>query len=428
MPNTRIFLSSTCYDLPRERNAIEKILFSLGHEPVLSEKGRVRFHPDRDTHTSCLDEVSTKSDFLVGILHTRIGGAIFTETFKRHIKVDVLKSKSSYAEYFNKETIYSITHCEILKAVERGIPRLIFVHKSVVDQRYKYEQLVKTHKGKPFKHPYSREMISIFNFIKYINNLEVGNAVYEYKTIKELRANILNLLSQQFQSALEDRENNRINQPLHILPQNNSLFSKRIFEKLKSDYSRQVATHAAENKIIFDKKGGCHYFLKVTIKPKTDYELYYFKADADKDITRADVLRFRNVNDTSGGSYIGYIEENILHLFLFNRAKKNKQFTIELEVKFKEYANNLLDQGSTSLIRGMSDKSKKYEKLYQKFIFPKDAFKNIKLFCHEIPGNKNYNMELPRSIKKDEIHFELNLSGRSLVHTKDPIVRIEMSM
>ena len=222
MPATRIFLSSTCYDLGRERNAIEKSLHLFGHTPILSNKNNIHYNPDKHTHDSCLEEVSTRSDILIGVLHSRKGSLIYSEAFKKHINIDLLKSISRYPKYFDNPTTYSITQCEILKAIEIGIPYMIFVHKSVIDQRHIYENWIKgkrNTKVKVNKKTFTSEMISIFNFIKYINHLDSGNAIYPYSSIIDLRKQLTQNLSYELKARLDERLGQKALMQSKIIPE-----------------------------------------------------------------------------------------------------------------------------------------------------------------------------------------------------------------
>ncbi len=46
MNNTRIFVSSTCYDLAAIRESIREMILDLGHEPLLSEYPSFPVSPD----------------------------------------------------------------------------------------------------------------------------------------------------------------------------------------------------------------------------------------------------------------------------------------------------------------------------------------------------------------------------------------------
>lgn len=87
---TRVFVSSTCYDLVDLRSEVEVHLREMGFAPVLSESATSHFEvmPDEDSIRSCLVNVE-KSDVFICILSQRYGtplGPAFENVSATHLE------------------------------------------------------------------------------------------------------------------------------------------------------------------------------------------------------------------------------------------------------------------------------------------------------------------------------------------------------
>ncbi|MBX7210407.1 MAG: DUF4062 domain-containing protein [Verrucomicrobiaceae bacterium] len=107
MNRTRIFVSSTCYDLGPVRENLRELILSLGHEPVLSEYASFPVNPSESAIANCRRNVKEKTDVLVLI----VGGSRGT--------LDVHSGKP-------------IVNLEFEEAVAAGLPVFVFVRKSVM--------------------------------------------------------------------------------------------------------------------------------------------------------------------------------------------------------------------------------------------------------------------------------------------------------
>ena len=68
MSKTRIFVSSTCYDLSAVREDLRAHLVALGHEPLLSEYPSFPIDPDDTTVGNCKRNVQQNTDILLLIV------------------------------------------------------------------------------------------------------------------------------------------------------------------------------------------------------------------------------------------------------------------------------------------------------------------------------------------------------------------------
>jgi len=106
MSKTRIFLSSTCYDLAAVREALRDHILQLGHEPVLSEYPSFPVNPEATAIENCKTNVERNCDILILIVGGRRGA-------------------------LDPESGRSVTNAEYDRAWERGIPCFVFVNRSV---------------------------------------------------------------------------------------------------------------------------------------------------------------------------------------------------------------------------------------------------------------------------------------------------------
>lgn len=58
----KVFVSSTCYDLHRQRRTLRDFIANLGHEAILSDYGDVLYDPRVHTHANCVEAVA-EADF-----------------------------------------------------------------------------------------------------------------------------------------------------------------------------------------------------------------------------------------------------------------------------------------------------------------------------------------------------------------------------
>lgn len=115
MDKTRVFVSSTCYDLSQIRKDLEQFIFSMGYQPVLSDSRDTSIPPGLDPIETCKWLVRS-SDILVLVIGGRYGST-------------------------DQESGKSITNIEFDTAFEVGMPIYIFVDDEVWAKRLTYRQL-----------------------------------------------------------------------------------------------------------------------------------------------------------------------------------------------------------------------------------------------------------------------------------------------
>lgn len=106
MGKTRVFISSTCYDLSQIRQDLKDSILAMGHVPVMSENKDFPVNPLASTQENCVEAVKNEADIFVLVIGNRYG--------------------------FRLESGQSITNIEFLTAVQKGIPIYTFTLKSML--------------------------------------------------------------------------------------------------------------------------------------------------------------------------------------------------------------------------------------------------------------------------------------------------------
>jgi len=107
MSKTRIFVSSTCYDLAPVREDLRNHIIQLGHDPILSEYPSFPINPDDTAITNCTKNVRTNTDVLLLI----VGG-----------------NRGS----IDPQSGRSVTNLEYETARQHGIPCFVFVNQALL--------------------------------------------------------------------------------------------------------------------------------------------------------------------------------------------------------------------------------------------------------------------------------------------------------
>lgn len=209
MAGTKVFISSTCYDLSVLRAELRNFVLSLGHEPVMSEYADVLYDPRIHTHTSCVNEVSN-CDIMVVIIGSRFGGASVPQALDS-IDSAMLQELSKDPSFITQDKPISITQLEVLKAIESNIPIYTFVEKKVYYEHEVYEK----NKDKPeviknivFPAIEKRETAPyIFGFLNYIRLRKTGNQFFQFERLQDIEDVLKKQWSAYFQRLLYEQRN-----------------------------------------------------------------------------------------------------------------------------------------------------------------------------------------------------------------------------
>jgi hypothetical protein len=107
MAKTRIFVSSTCYDLAAVREDLRRFILQLGHEPLLSEDLSFPVNPSETAIANCKKNVEANSDVLVLIVGGRRGS-------------------------LDPDSGKSVTNLEYDTARARGVPCFVYISHAVL--------------------------------------------------------------------------------------------------------------------------------------------------------------------------------------------------------------------------------------------------------------------------------------------------------
>ena len=106
MGKTKIFISSTCFDLSQIRKDLKEGIEAIGHIPILSENKDFPINPELSSVENCIEAVRKEADIFILIIGGRYG-----------YKLDSGKS---------------ITNTEFITALAKGIPIYTFTLKSII--------------------------------------------------------------------------------------------------------------------------------------------------------------------------------------------------------------------------------------------------------------------------------------------------------
>lgn len=175
MSKLKVFVSSTCYDLESERKKLREFIEKMGYESVFSEYNEVFYSPDEHTHVSCVKAVDD-CDFFVYLIGGRFGGTAVNEVN------DLLPNRKDY-----KGDKISITQAECLRAIQKNIPRFVFIKKDVLADHYTYNKA----KGKV--DPNNLKSIEkadtakyVFDFFDFLRKTKTNNAYLTFETVDDI--------------------------------------------------------------------------------------------------------------------------------------------------------------------------------------------------------------------------------------------------
>lgn len=232
MAGLKFFVSSTCYDLSEERNQLRNLIKNLGHEPILSDHNEILYDYDEHTHLSCVREIPN-ADIVILIIGSRYGGKAINETtklinfeeiqkqihgdslniedifsrIKEEKKLEKSKEAESNALYKAKSIGFSITHFEILKAIEQHIPIYVFIKDKVANF---YDFFIQNKDNNPeltFPEFSTYETKYLAEFISILKRRRTNNSIFEFNSYLDIETQLKQQLALKFRSLLINERN-----------------------------------------------------------------------------------------------------------------------------------------------------------------------------------------------------------------------------
>ncbi len=293
MAGTKVFISSTCYDLSVLRAELRNFILSLGHEPIMSECADVVYDPRIHTHTSCVNEV-INCDIMIVIIGSRFGGKSVPEAIS---KVDLaeLERSSKDSTTISKKSNISITQLEVLKALENNIPVYTFVEKKVYYEHDVYEK----NKNNPeviknmiFPAIEKQESAPyIFDFLNFIRLKSAGNYFFQFERLQDIEEILMKQWSGYFQRLLsEQRHQNEESKQIDRLNEQFEDLKTAILTSIDNLDQREIANGIVRYRRLIDILLG----LKFTQNTLCNSNCNFMELLKEQDIM--DILDFNEIS------------------------------------------------------------------------------------------------------------------------------------
>ena len=169
---TKIFVSSTCFDLAVLRENLGHAITNLGHDPLLSEYRSFPVDPDVTTIQNCKKNIRESTNIFVLI----IGGA-----------------RGS----IDRESKKTITNLEYETARQMGVPIFVFVKKDVLGLMPMWKSNPEADFNPAVDHS------EVFSFVERIQN--ENRWIFPFESSQELQEILVNQLSFLFSSLLKQK-------------------------------------------------------------------------------------------------------------------------------------------------------------------------------------------------------------------------------
>jgi hypothetical protein len=221
---------AACYDLLEERTQVRNLLINLGHDPILSDHSDVYYDNFEHTHVSCIRQISN-ADMVILLIGNRYGGVAIDEAYKE-INLDLIQERlnakiklkdlvsemkersiSSSEAHEKDNTLkkikygFSITHFEILRAIQEDIPIYVFIK----DKVWNFNELYTLNKDKieDLNIPSIDKNHSkyLFEFIEILKNRKVGNSIQPYSNFLDIEKSLKKQLAEKLKTLMDDRKN-----------------------------------------------------------------------------------------------------------------------------------------------------------------------------------------------------------------------------
>lgn len=206
MPQMRVFLSSTAYDLGMVRGQLGAFITGLGHQVVMSEYSGVLYDPKVHTHKACIQELAT-CDAVVMIIGSRWGSVAKPEFIDEIAAEGQLDDATGALTDALEKGNVSVTQLEALTAFNRGIPMFVFVERSVRAEARFFEVNQELANSGELRLPTMgdpRAAKYIFDFLRYVEARTSGNAVTEFDSIEGIQRHLKNQWSAWLQRLLNE--------------------------------------------------------------------------------------------------------------------------------------------------------------------------------------------------------------------------------
>lgn len=331
MAGTKIFVSSTCYDLSVLRAELRNFILSLGHEPIMSDYADILYDPRIHTHTSCVNEV-VNCDMMVVIIGSRFGGASVPQALEQ-VDLSKLKESSNGSSTINENTKVSITQLEVLKAIESNIPIYTFIDKKVYYEHEVYEK----NKKKPeiikqivFPAIEKQDTAQyIFDFINFIRLRTSGNQIFQFERLQDIEDVLKKQWSGYFQKLLNEQRTRRETsiQITHLNEQFEDL-KTAIITSIQNVDQREVA-----NGIVRYRKLS-EYLYGINCEKSF---LCSFTGDMDKLLKEKKIVDIRDFVSESNERWIYPRTVFILENGTFFYSRMTKDFFLSLENDWNEF-------------------------------------------------------------------------------------------
>jgi len=188
MAATRVFVSSTYYDLKHIRSSMEVFVESLGYDAVLSEKGAIAYSPDQALDESCYREVKN-CEIYVLIIGGRYGSEV-SET-----------RTSTPKSFFDRYE--SVTKMEYNAALKDDVPIYILIERAVYAE---YQTFLKNRSNENVIYAHV-DSINVFHFIDFILAQPRNNPIQTFDKYADIESWLRLQWSGLFRELLKERSN-----------------------------------------------------------------------------------------------------------------------------------------------------------------------------------------------------------------------------
>lgn len=282
MAGLRFFVSSTCYDLAEERNQIRSLIKNLGHDPILSDHNEILYDYNEHTHTSCVREVSN-ADMVILLIGSRFGGVAIDDTHKlidselinekitnkdipalfkeietmRGIEAEKERNGVDGKSYKAKRIGFSITHFEVLKAIQEDIPIYAFIKDKVWNFNEFYLENKKSANNLKFPGLTEESTKYLFEFIEILKKRGKNNSLFPYSNYLDIENTLKNQLALKFKDLVlkernELREQKNQQMQMDLLTKNFEDLKITMLQTIENDDRRAIANGTIRFRRLFD--------------------------------------------------------------------------------------------------------------------------------------------------------------------------------